>query len=131
MFSPEKGKELIEEEVLCPENGASSLPEEVVENLEDIQISFDEIEMEAEQAETVEEVTEEEAEVVPNLMIGFGIDEIQAEYVAEIIAAENRDIAGPTAPPQGLFLTDVFYDFEKDTYKKWKKKIENLLMQKN
>jgi len=28
--------------------------------------------------------TEEEAEVVPNLMIGFGIDERQAEYVAEI-----------------------------------------------
>ena len=28
--------------------------------------------------------TEEEAEVVPNLMIGFGIDEEQAEYVAEI-----------------------------------------------
>ncbi len=28
--------------------------------------------------------TESEAEVVPNLMIGFGIDETQAEYVAEI-----------------------------------------------
>lgn len=28
--------------------------------------------------------TAEEKEVVPNLMIGFGIDEIQAEYVAEI-----------------------------------------------
>lgn len=28
--------------------------------------------------------TEEEKEVVPNLMIGFGIDEIQAEHVAEI-----------------------------------------------
>ena len=28
--------------------------------------------------------TEVEAEVIPNLMIGFGIDEIQAEYVAEI-----------------------------------------------
>ena len=28
--------------------------------------------------------TEEEAEVVPNLMIGFGIDRAQAEYVAEI-----------------------------------------------
>ena len=28
--------------------------------------------------------TEEEAQVVPNLMIGFGIDKIQAEYVAEI-----------------------------------------------
>ena len=28
--------------------------------------------------------TEDEEEVVPNLMMGFGIDEIQAEYVAEI-----------------------------------------------
>ena len=28
--------------------------------------------------------TEEEAQVVPNLMDGFGIDEVQAEYVAEI-----------------------------------------------
>lgn len=28
--------------------------------------------------------TQEETEVVPNLMIGFGIDQIQAEYVAEI-----------------------------------------------
>ncbi|MBR3737368.1 MAG: topoisomerase IV [Eubacterium sp.] len=28
--------------------------------------------------------TEAEAEVVPNLMIGFGIDKVQAEYVAEI-----------------------------------------------
>ena len=28
--------------------------------------------------------TEQDAEVIPNLMIGFGIDQIQAEYVAEI-----------------------------------------------
>jgi DNA gyrase subunit A len=28
--------------------------------------------------------TEEETEVIPNLMIGFGIDEVQADYVAEI-----------------------------------------------
>lgn len=28
--------------------------------------------------------TEEESDVVPNLMLGFGIDEVQAEYVAEI-----------------------------------------------
>ena len=28
--------------------------------------------------------TEAEAEVIPNLMIGFGIDQVQAEYVAEI-----------------------------------------------
>lgn len=28
--------------------------------------------------------TESDAEVVPNLMIGFGIDEVQADFVAEI-----------------------------------------------
>ena len=28
--------------------------------------------------------TDEEAEVIPNLMIGFSIDEVQAEYIAEI-----------------------------------------------
>ena len=28
--------------------------------------------------------TEEEKEVIPNLMIGFGIDEVQANYIAEI-----------------------------------------------
>ena len=28
--------------------------------------------------------TDEESEVVPNLMIGFGIDRIQADFVAEI-----------------------------------------------
>lgn len=42
--------------------------------------------------------------------VGKGI--WQPQQVAEIISAANRDAAGPTAPPQGLFLTDVFYDFE-------------------
>ncbi len=36
--------------------------------------------------------TEEEQEVVPNLMIGFGVDEEQAEYIAEIkLRALNRE----------------------------------------
>ena len=36
--------------------------------------------------------TEEDQEVIPNLMIGFGIDKIQAEYVAEIkLRHLNRD----------------------------------------
>ena len=35
--------------------------------------------------------TEEEAEVIPNLMIGFGIDQIQAEYVAEIKRTRETD----------------------------------------
>ena len=53
--------------------------------------------------------TESEADVVPNLMIGFGIDQIQAEYVAEIRlrninreyilkrVAETEELAGQIA----------------------------------
>lgn len=40
--------------------------------------------LDIDKAITIVRRTEEEAEVVPNLMIGFGIDERQAEYVAEI-----------------------------------------------
>ena len=37
--------------------------------------------------------TQEDNEVVPNLMIGFGIDEAQAEYIAEIrLRALNREL---------------------------------------
>ena len=42
--------------------------------------------------------------------VGKGI--WRPDRVAGIIAAQNRDAAGPTAPPQGLFLTDVYYDFK-------------------
>lgn len=52
--------------------------------------------------------TEEEAEVVPNLMIGFGIDEVQAEYVAEIkLRHLNREyILNRTAEIEAL-LHDI------------------------
>ena len=40
--------------------------------------------LDIDKAITIVRHTEEETEVVPNLMIGFGIDEVQAEYVAEI-----------------------------------------------
>lgn len=48
--------------------------------------------------------TENEADVVPNLMIGFGIDQIQAEYVAEIkLRHLNREyIINRTKEIQGL-----------------------------
>ena len=32
------------------------------------------------------------------------------ERVAEILAAQDRTLAGPTAPPQGLFLMRVTYE---------------------
>lgn len=51
--------------------------------------------------------TEEESEVVPNLMIGFGIDETQAEYVAEIkLRHLNREYI--------LKRTDEISELEKD-----------------
>ena len=40
--------------------------------------------LDIDKAITIIRKTEEESEVIPNLMIGFGIDEIQTEYVAEI-----------------------------------------------
>ena len=51
--------------------------------------------------------TEEEREVVPNLMIGFGIDETQAEYVAEVRLRQlNREYI--------LKRTDEIGELEKD-----------------
>lgn len=49
----------------------------LLEGLEKILIDID-------KAIKIVRETEEEINVVPNLMVGFGIDEIQAEYVAEI-----------------------------------------------
>lgn len=49
----------------------------ILEGLEKILLDID-------KAVRIVRETEEEREVVPNLMIGFGIDEVQAEYIAEI-----------------------------------------------
>lgn len=49
----------------------------LLEGLEKILIDID-------KAIKIVRETEEEINVVPNLMVGFGIDEVQAEYVAEI-----------------------------------------------
>lgn len=49
----------------------------LLEGLEKILLDID-------QAIKIVRETKEEVDVVPNLMIGFGIDEIQADYVAEI-----------------------------------------------
>ncbi|MCL2392633.1 MAG: DNA topoisomerase (ATP-hydrolyzing) subunit A [Oscillospiraceae bacterium] len=47
-------------------------------------IGLQKILLDIDKAISIIRATEEETEVVPNLMIGFGIDELQAEYVAEI-----------------------------------------------
>lgn len=35
---------------------------------------------------------------------------LSADSIPDIISAESREAAGPTAPPQGLYLNKVFYD---------------------
>ncbi|MCL2151660.1 MAG: DNA topoisomerase (ATP-hydrolyzing) subunit A [Oscillospiraceae bacterium] len=47
-------------------------------------LGLEKILLDIDKAIAIIRATEEEAEVVPNLMVGFGIDERQAEYVAEI-----------------------------------------------
>ena len=63
--------------------------------------------LDIDQAIRIVRETEEEREVVPNLMIGFGIDETQAEFVAEIRLRQlNREYI--------LKRTDEIGELEKD-----------------
>lgn len=44
-------------------------------------------------------------------MVDLGVGKISLENFGDIILAKNRNLAGTSAPPQGLFLVDVGYDF--------------------
>ena len=44
-------------------------------------------------------------------MVEIGNGKLQPEDLRIIIAEKNRSSAGTSAPPQGLFLVDVGYDF--------------------
>jgi tRNA pseudouridine38-40 synthase len=44
-------------------------------------------------------------------MVDLGAGKISLEEFKSIIAAKNRNLAGTSAPPQGLFLVDVGYNF--------------------
>ena len=43
-------------------------------------------------------------------LVEVGLGKRTAENFRQILDAKNRDLAGPTAPPQGLFLMNVLYD---------------------
>lgn len=47
--------------------------------------------------------------IMVGTLIDVGKEIYPPEKVKDIILAENRNEAGSTVPPQGLFLTDVFY----------------------
>ena len=43
-------------------------------------------------------------------LVEVGLGKRTAEKFRQILDAKNRDLAGPTAPPHGLFLVNVLYD---------------------
>jgi tRNA pseudouridine38-40 synthase len=45
-------------------------------------------------------------------MVEIGNGKIQPTDLRKIIEDKNRNAAGTSAPPQGLFLVDVGYDWE-------------------
>ena len=46
---------------------------------------------------------------IAGTLIFVGLGRRPESWVAEVVAAEDRRAAGPTAPPQGLFLVRVRY----------------------
>jgi tRNA pseudouridine38-40 synthase len=42
-------------------------------------------------------------------LVDVGLSRISHEDVKLILSSKNRTLAGPTAPPQGLFLVHVEY----------------------
>lgn len=50
---------------------------------------------------------------ITGTLVEVGRGKISPEDVYEILKARDRKKAGPTAPPQGLFLWQVFYPVEK------------------
>jgi tRNA pseudouridine38-40 synthase len=46
---------------------------------------------------------------ITGTLVLVGAGKRSEEWVAEVLAAENRVMAGPTAPAKGLFLVKVCY----------------------
>ena len=42
-------------------------------------------------------------------LVDVGTGKIPADLLPEIIASRDRERAGHTAPPQGLYMAEVFY----------------------
>ena len=53
--------------------------------------------------------------ILTGTLLEVGSGTRRPEKMKEIIAAKNRDMAGRTAPPEGLFLLHVGYEGERET----------------
>ena len=47
--------------------------------------------------------------IIAGTLAEAGRGRIAPEYIKEIIEGRDRTKAGPTAPPQGLYLAKVYY----------------------
>lgn len=47
--------------------------------------------------------------IIIGTLLEVGLGKMQPEQMAEILESKDRQKAGPTAPPHGLFLMDVIY----------------------
>lgn len=48
--------------------------------------------------------------IMVGTLLSINEGKLSPDSIPVIIKAESRDSAGPTAPPQGLYLNEVFYD---------------------
>ena len=48
--------------------------------------------------------------IMVGTLLSINEGKLAPDSISDIIKAESRDLAGPTAPPQGLYLNEVFYD---------------------
>lgn len=51
--------------------------------------------------------------IITGTLIDVGTGKISADAIPRIIRDRDRQRAGHTAPPQGLYLAEVYYDFQK------------------
>ncbi|NSW91220.1 MAG: tRNA pseudouridine(38-40) synthase TruA [Firmicutes bacterium] len=47
--------------------------------------------------------------IIAGTLVDVGIGKIEAKYINDIIKGCDRKLAGRTAPPQGLYLMEVYY----------------------
>ena len=51
--------------------------------------------------------------IIAGTLIDVGLGKKNPEELPDILAGRNRQMAGHTAPPQGLYLAEVYYEIEK------------------
>ena len=47
--------------------------------------------------------------IIIGTLVEIGLGKLDSEIIREMIITGNRNIGGPTAPPHGLFLEEVYY----------------------